>query len=105
MSFLGELGRRNVIRVGFAYAIIAWLVLQVADIVLETIGAPEWVMQTLMLLLVLGFIVTTIFAWAYEVTPEGIKRESDIDRSTSITRVTGRKLDRIIMVLLVSALA
>ncbi len=105
MSFLGELGRRNVIRVGFAYAIVAWLVVQVADIVLETIGAPAWVMQTLMLLLALGFFVTAIFAWAYEVTPEGIKRESEVDRSASITRVTGRKLDRVITGLLVVALA
>jgi TolB-like protein/Tfp pilus assembly protein PilF len=105
MSFLGELGRRNVIRVGFAYAIVAWLVIQVADIVLETIGAPAWVMQTLMMMLALGFFITAIFAWAYEVTPEGIKRESEIDRSASITRVTGRKLDRVITGLLVVSLA
>ena len=105
MSFLGELGRRNVIRVGFAYAIVAWLVIQVADIVLETIGAPAWVMQTLMLLLALGFVVTAIFAWAYEVTPEGIKREAEVDRSASITGVTGRKLDRVITALLVVGLA
>ncbi len=104
MSFLGELGRRNVIRVGIAYAIIAWLVVQVADIVLETIGAPVWVMQTLMLLLALGFVIAVIFAWAYEVTPEGVKRESEIDRSASITHVTGRKLDRVIIGLLVVAL-
>ena len=105
MSLLGELSRRNVIRVGFAYAIVAWLVIQVADIVLETIGAPAWVMQTLMLMLALGFIIAAIFAWVYEVTPEGIKRESDIDRTSSITRVTGRKLDRVITGLLVVSLA
>ena len=67
VSFVGELSRRNVIRVGIAYALIAWLIIQVADIVLETIGAPGWVMQTLMLVLLLGFLVTAIFAWAYEV--------------------------------------
>jgi TolB-like protein/Tfp pilus assembly protein PilF len=105
MSFFGELGRRNVIRVGFAYAIVAWLVVQVADIVFETIGAPVWVMQTLMLLLALGFLVTLIFAWAYEVTPDGIKRESEVDRSQSITGVTGHRLNRIITGLLVVALA
>jgi TolB-like protein/Flp pilus assembly protein TadD len=105
VSFVGELGRRNVIRVGIAYALVAWLVIQVADIVLETIGAPEWVMQTLMLVLALGFVITAIFAWAYEVTPDGIKRESEIDRSASITRVTGRKLNRVIIGLLVAALA
>ncbi|MEJ2297827.1 MAG: hypothetical protein P8X94_04850 [Woeseiaceae bacterium] len=104
MSFFGELGRRNVIRVGIAYAIVAWLAVQVADIVLEAIGAPAWVMQTLLLLLALGFVVTLIFAWAYEVTPEGIKRESAVDRSTSITPMTGRKLDRVIIGLLAAAL-
>ena len=105
MSFFGELSRRNVIRVAIAYAIVAWLIIQVADIVLETIGAPAWVMQTLMLLLALGFVVTVIFSWAYEVTPEGIKRESEVDRSASITSLTGRKLDRVIIGLLVAALA
>ena len=105
MSFFGELSRRNVIRVGVAYGIVAWLILQVADIVLENIGAPAWVMQTLMLLLGLGFFIAAIFAWAYEVTPEGIKRESEIDRSESITGVTGHKLNRVITVLLIVALA
>ena len=105
VSFIGELGRRNVIRVAIAYALVAWLVLQVADIVLETIGAPSWVMQTLMLVLILGFVITAIFAWAYEVTPDGIKRESEVDRTASITRITGRKLDRVIIGLLVAGLA
>ena len=105
MSFFGELSRRNVIRVGVAYGIVAWLILQVADIVLENIGAPAWVMQTLMLLLGLGFFIAAFFAWAYEVTPEGIKRESEIDRSQSITGVTGHKLNRAITGLLIVALA
>jgi len=105
MSFFGELGRRNVFRVGIAYAIVAWIVVQIADIVFETIGAPSWVMQTLMLGLVLGFVVALIFSWAYEVTPEGVKRESEVDRSQSITGVTGHKLDRVIMGLLVVSLA
>jgi len=104
MSFFGELGRRNVFRVSIAYAFVAWLVMQVADIVFETIGAPSWVMQTLMLGLVLGFFVALIFSWAYEVTPEGVKRESEVDRTQSITGVTGRKLDRVIVGLLVASL-
>ena len=104
MSFFGELKRRNVVRVAIAYAIVVWLITQVADIVLDAIGAPPWVMQTLMLLLALGFVVAVIFAWAYEVTPEGIKRESEVDRSASITHITGRKLDRVVMGLLVVAL-
>jgi TolB-like protein len=79
--------------------------MQVADLVLENIGAPEWVIQTIMLVLALGFPVVLFFSWAYEVTPEGIKRESEIDHSQSITYVTGRKLDRAIVVVLVIALA
>ncbi len=105
MGLFGELKRRNVFRVGFAYLIVGWLVIQVADIVLENIGAPDWVMQALMLILGLGIIVALFFAWAFEVTPEGLKRESEVDRSQSITGVTGRKLDRSITVFLVIALA
>ena len=104
MSIFGELSRRNVIRVGIAYVVAGWLVLQVADIVLENIGAPAWVIQAIMLLLALGFPIVMIFSWAYEVTPDGIKRESEIDRSQSITNVTGGKLNNVITILLVVAL-
>ena len=105
MGLFGELKRRNVFRVGFAYLIVGWLVIQVADIVLENIGAPDWVMQAMMLILGLGFVVALFFSWAFEVTPDGVKRESEVDRSQSITGVTGRKLDRSITVFLVVALA
>lgn len=83
----------------------SWLLAQVADLVLENIGAPDWVMQTIMLLLALGFPVVVFFSWAYEVTPDGIKRESEVDRTQSINHVTGRKLDRAIVAVLVIALA
>ena len=98
-----ELKRRNVFRVGLAYLAVAWLVLQAADIVLENINAPEWVMQALMLFMVIGFPVALVFAWAFEVTPEGIKPESEVDRSESITQQTGQKLNRTIIVVLVVA--
>jgi len=104
LSLFDELRRRNVIRVGIAYLIGSWLVMQVADIVLENIGAPDWVMQAILLMLLLGFVIALFFAWAFEVTPEGVKRESEVDRSQSITRVTGRKLDHSIIVMLVIAL-
>ena len=97
MSFFEELKRRNVIRVAIAYGVAAWFVLQLADVVLENIGAPEWVMQTIMLVLAAGFPLVIIFAWAFEMTPEGIKKEKDVDRTQSITNVTGRKLDRMII--------
>ena len=89
MTFFNELKRRNVFRVAVGYVVSSWLLVQVADIVLENIGSPDWVMQTIMLVLALGFPVVVFFSWAYEVTPEGIKRESEIDRSESITHALG----------------
>ena len=77
-NLIEELKRRNVIRVGLAYLVAAWVVLQIADLVLENIGAPDWVMQTLMLVSALGFPVVLLFSWAFELTPEGIKREKDV---------------------------
>ena len=97
MSFFSELKRRNVIRVGIAYTVAAWVLLQVIDLVLENIDAPGWVMKVFMLIVAVGFPVSVIIAWAYELTPEGIKRESEIDRSQSVTHSTGRKLDRIVI--------
>ena len=93
MSFIDELKRRNVFRVGIAYVIVAWLLLQVADVVLPTFDSPAWVMQAFTFLLILGFPLVLIFAWAFELTPEGIKKEKDIVRSEPVTHLTGRKLD------------
>lgn len=104
MSFLDELKRRNVIRVGIMYVIVAWLILQVADVVLGNIAAPGWVFQTIVLLLVLGLPMALLFAWAYEMTPQGLKREKDVERSESVTRKTGQNLDRTIILILVLAL-
>jgi TolB-like protein len=100
-----ELQRRNVVRVTIGYVISCWLLAQVADLVLENIGAPAWVMQAILLVFALGFPVVVFFSWAYEVTPEGIKRESEVDRTQSITHITGNKLDRAIVAVLVVALA
>jgi len=104
LQLFQELQHRNVFRVAIGYIVSSWLLVQVADLVLENIGSPDWVMQTIMLVLVLGFPVVVFFSWAYEVTPEGIKRESEIDRSQSIRHHTGRKLDRAIVAVLVLAL-
>ena len=103
MSFFAELKRRNVFRVAIGYAITAWLLLQVVDLVLDNIHAPDWVMQVFMLALAIGFPLAIFLAWAFEMTPEGVKRESEVDRSTSITNQTGRKLDRAIIVVLAVA--
>lgn len=100
MKLFNELRRRNVFRVAFGYVVSCWLLLQVADVLLNVVEAPGWILQTLFILTALGFPVVLFFSWAYEVTPEGIKRESEIDRSQSVTHVTGRKLDRAILVVL-----
>jgi len=104
MSFFEELKRRNVFRVGIAYVVTSWLILQLADIVLDNTPAPDWVMHVIMLLLVIGFPLALLFAWAFELTPEGLKKEKDVDRSKSITQSTGRKLDFAIILVLVVAL-
>ncbi len=96
-SIWGELKRRNVVRVAIAYAVVAWLLLQVADVVLDNIEAPTWVFQAILLLLVIGFPLAIIFAWAFEITPEGIKRDEDVDRRESVTAQTGQKLSYVIV--------
>jgi len=105
MSFFDELKRRNVVRVGIAYIVVSWLLAQVVDLVLDNIESPDWVMQVIMLILAIGFPLALFFAWAFEMTPEGIKKEKDVDRSESITHHTGRKLDFIIIGVLVLALS
>ena len=105
MALFEELKRRNVFRVGIGYIITAWLLLQVVDLVLENVNAPDWVMQVFMLALAIGFPLAVFFAWAFELTPEGVKRESEVDRSQSITPQTGHKLDRSIIIVLAVALA
>ena len=85
-NFFVELKRRNVYKVAVAYAIVGWLVVQVASIVLPTFHAPEWVLQTIVMLAVLGFPVALVLAWAFDVTPEGIKRAEDVDALTPRAR-------------------
>ena len=105
MSFINELKRRNVFRVGIAYVLISWVLLQGADFAFDLINAPNWVIQALFLLAALGLPGVLVFAWVFEMTPEGIKREKEIDRSQSVTPQTGRKLDKAIIGFLVLAVA
>jgi TolB-like protein/Flp pilus assembly protein TadD len=100
-----ELKRRNVFRVAVAYLVSGWLVLQVAELVLDSTGAPDWVMKVLLLIGLLGFPFVLVFSWAYELTPEGLKKEKEVDRSASITPETGRKLNIITIGMLVLVLA
>jgi TolB-like protein/cytochrome c-type biogenesis protein CcmH/NrfG len=103
MSFIRELKRRNVFRIGIAYVLMGWVLLQGADFALDLIQAPNWVIQALSIVVVIGLPFALFFAWAFEMTPEGIKKESEVDRTESITHKTGRKLDRMIIVVLVLA--
>jgi len=103
-SLFTELKRRNVVRVGIAYIVLGWVALQVGDILFDMFGTPDWVGKTLATLLLLGFPFACLFAWAFEMTPEGVKKTAEVDRSTSITHSTGRKLDFVIIGALVIAL-
>ena len=104
MSFLDELKRRNVFRVGIAYAVSAWVLLQMLDVIGEILELPAWGGKVILVILATGFFVTLFAAWAFELTPEGIKRESEVDRSQSITSQTGRKLNVLIFALMALAI-
>ncbi|MEJ2299341.1 MAG: tetratricopeptide repeat protein, partial [Woeseiaceae bacterium] len=102
-AFLEELKRRNVVRVGLAYLVVSWLVLQMGEVIFELLDVPVWAGKLLIAFLVLGLPIALFFAWAFELTPDGIKREKDVDRSQSITHETGRKLNYAIIAILVLA--
>jgi TolB-like protein len=103
-GFFAELRRRNVFRVAIAFIIVAWLLLQVVDILVPMLALPEWVGRFVLLLLVIGFPIALLFAWAFELTAEGVKLEKNVDRSESITHNTGRKLNFVIIGVLLAAL-
>ena len=105
MSFWGELKRRNVVKVGAAYLVVAWLLAQIVSLVVPTFNAPAWVSQTVIFLLILGLPIILIVAWAFEITPEGIKTTSNVPISESITPVTGQKLNYAVVGLLGLAVA
>ncbi len=102
-AFFAELKRRNVYKVAVAYAVVAWLLIQAASIFLPAFDAPPWVMKIFIIVIVFGFPVALIFSWAFEITPEGIKLESEIEQSKSITRRTGRKIVALTIALAVVA--
>ncbi|MGB5211801.1 MAG: hypothetical protein WBP60_14875, partial [Gammaproteobacteria bacterium] len=104
MSFFEELKRRNVVRVAVLYVVASWLILQVADVLFPNLGAPDWAFGFVLGLLILFFVPALVFSWVYELTPEGLKREKEVDRSQSIAGTTGRKVNILIVVLLVLAI-
>ena len=105
MKLFEELKRRNVFKVGIAYAVTTWILLQLTDVVSEILVLPEWAPKLILLLLVVGFVPALILAWAFELTHEGLKLEKDVVRKESMTPKTGRKLDYAIIILLGLSLA
>ena len=104
MSLYNELKRRNVFRVAIAYLAGAWLLIEVTETLFPIYGFSDAAIRLVVTLLAIGFPILLIFSWVYELTPEGLKREKDIDRSASVTHHTGKNLDRAIIVLLALAL-
>jgi TolB-like protein/Flp pilus assembly protein TadD len=104
LSFLNELKRRNVLRVGAAYIVSSWLLIQVAETIFPLFGYGDTPARLVVIVLAIAFIPSLIFAWVFEITPEGLKRDADVDREQSISQSTGKKLDRIILFVLALAL-
>src|SRR4051794_21649053 len=102
-SFFAELKRRNVYKVAVAYAVVSWLLIQAASIFFPAFDAPPWMMKVFLIVLILGFPVALSFSWAFEITPEGIKLESEIEPNQSVTRRTGQKIVAITIALAVVA--
>ena len=100
MSLFDELKRRNVFRVGTAYVVAAWVIIEVSSLILDIYEYPESVMKLLVALLALGLPFVLFFAWAFEVTPDGIKRDEDVDRSGGQNRETGKRLSFVTICLL-----
>ena len=95
MRFWSELKRRNVVRVAALYVVASWVILQVADVLFDVLELPpEWT-RVVLAVLILGFPLASIFAWVYEVTPEGLKRDADVDRSSTVVQATARRLNYI----------
>src|SRR5256714_13457283 len=103
-NLFAELKRRNVIRMAGLYLVGAWLVTQVTSTVLPMFGAPEWLPRSIVILLVIGFIPALVFSWIFELTPHGLKRDEDVPLEQSIAPQTGRRMDRLIIAVLLLAL-
>jgi hypothetical protein len=102
-SFFAELKRRNVYKVAVAYAVASWLLIQIATQVFPFFEIPNWAVRLVVLILIAGFPVALVFSWAFEITPEGIKRESEVGSDKSVTHHTGRKIVALTIVLAVVA--
>src|SRR5436190_14795299 len=104
MNFFSELRRRNVIRMAGLYLVGAWLLTQVASTILPMFGAPNWLPRSIVILLAIGFVPILIFSWIFELTPEGLKRDQEVPPNQSIAPQTARRIDRMIIIILLFAL-
>lgn len=104
-GLIEELKRRNIFRVGLAYAVVAWFILQLSSIVAPNLGLPEWTMPFLIFILAIGFPLVLIFAWAFELTPDGLKRSAEVDEEASVSPSTGKRLNQLTMGVLCLAVA
>src|SRR5437763_11252085 len=105
MNFFAELKRRNVIRFAGLYLVGSWLLTKVASTVLPMFGAPEWLPRSIVILRTIGFLPALIFSWVFELTPEGLKRDEDVNPEESIAPQTARRMNRTITAVLILALA
>src|SRR6266404_9760890 len=103
-NFFAELKRRNVVRMAGLYLVGAWLLVQVAGTVLPMFGAPDWLPRSIVILLAIGFLPALIFSWVFELTPQGLKRDDEVPLEESIAPQTGRRMDRMIIVVMALAL-
>src|SRR5213595_2240555 len=103
-SLFAELKRRNVIRFAGLYLVGAWLLTQIASTVLPMFGAPEWLPRSVVILLAIGFLPALIFSWVFELTSQGLKRDEDVPPEESIAPQTGRRMNRMIIAVLLLAL-
>ena len=105
MSFFDELKRRHVFRVAIAYLAFAWLLIEVAGTLFPGFGIPDWAFRLVVILLALGCIPALVLSWAYEITPDGLKREMDVVRNAASAKLTAMRLDWITIALVVAAFA
>src|SRR3954449_2706417 len=103
-TFFAELKRRNVVRMAGLYLVGAWLLTQVASTLLPAFEAPGWALRTVVVALAIGFVPVLIFSWAFELTPQGLKRDAEVAPEESIAPRTGRRMDRMIIAVLLLAL-
>ncbi len=101
MSFVSELKRRNVFKVAIMYLVVAWLLIQLASTLAPALLLPEWTTRLVTILLFIGFLVASLFAWAFELTPEGLAKTKDVDPAQSLITVTGQKINYMIIGVLV----